>query len=87
MLALGTVVGSCPDRTMVAAARELLLHALPGTDDIRSPRAVASCVLGLDAAYGAGETVLRAALATRARRLEVAFTELHRRVVLARSRR
>ena len=72
-LALGTVAGSCPDRKVAAGARELLLHALPGTDELRSPRAVASCVLGLDAAYGTGEAGLREQLETRARRLELAF--------------
>jgi hypothetical protein len=76
ILALGTVVGSCPDRKAVTVARELLLQALPGTDDLRSPRAVASCVLGLDAAHGAGEAALRGELDTRARRLEMAFEGL-----------
>src|SRR4051794_2516381 len=72
ILALGTVVGSCADRKVVAGARELLLDALPGTRELRSPRAVASCLLGVDAAYGAGETGLREELESRANRLAVA---------------
>jgi hypothetical protein len=76
VLALGTVVAMCPDRRVVAAARELLLHALPGTDGLRSPRAVASCMLGIDAALGAGETSLREPLETRADRLATAFEGL-----------
>jgi len=61
---------------MGATLGQLVHHALPGTNDLRSPRAVASCVLGLDGAYGAGETALRGELEARGRRLEMAFDGL-----------
>src|SRR4051812_10258156 len=54
LLALGSVLATCPDKKMVTQARTLLLHALPGIERIRSPRAAASCILALDLAYGSG---------------------------------
>ncbi|MEP7360886.1 MAG: hypothetical protein ABI744_04835 [Chloroflexota bacterium] len=72
-LALGSVLVYCRDKEMVAPARALLLEILPGIDRLNSPRAIASTILGLEAALDAGLGEVREAHARLAHRLLAAF--------------
>jgi hypothetical protein len=54
MLALGTTARDAPEVLLRRAASSLLVAALPGVARLTSPRAMASAILGLDAALEAG---------------------------------
>lgn len=56
LLALGTAARDAPEVALRADAQSLFAAALPGAARLTSPRAMASAVLGLDAALAAGMT-------------------------------
>lgn len=77
LLALGTAARDAPEVALRVDAQSLFARALPGAGRLTSPRAMASAVLGCDAALSggvAGETQRTFALL--AGRLRSAFSEL-----------
>ena len=56
LLSIGIAVRDAPEMTMRVEARALLTAALPGARKLSSPRAMASAILGCDAALTGGMT-------------------------------
>ena len=77
LLALGTAARDTPEVGLRAEAQSLFAAALPGAQRLTSPRAMASAVLGCDAALAAGMTgETQRTFKLLAGRLRNAFAEL-----------
>jgi hypothetical protein len=77
MLTVGTVARDAPDVALRMAAQSLFAAALDGAARLTSPRAVASTVLGCDAALDGGMTgAVQTTFVLLAGRLRATFSEL-----------
>ena len=77
LLALGTAAKDAPEVALLVDAQSLFAAALPGAMRLTSPRAIASAVLGCEAALAAGMTgETQRTFALLAGRLRSAFSEL-----------
>ena len=77
LLALGTAARDAPEVALRVDAQSLFAAALPGARRLTSPRAMASAVLGCDAALATGMTgETQRSFALLAGRLRTAFSEL-----------
>jgi len=77
LLAIGGAVRDIPDAVMRLEAQSLLLAALPGARRLTSPRALASAILGCDAALSGGmRGEAERTFAFLVRRLRMSFSDL-----------